>query len=171
MATQNQVMISAFSVAFCLLMWRGGAHSSLGPKFLVEGQVYCEVCRTNFINKLSEPMPGATVRLECRGEDEGNITYSQEGVTDGEGKYHLTVEGDHGEEECAVTLFKSSRGDCSEIPDEGWATKPSSKVILTRNSGFHDDTRIANPIAFTTKKAAPKCGHLMKELQIIPNEL
>lgn len=32
--------------------------SGQAPQFIVEGEVYCEVCRTNFINKLSELMAG-----------------------------------------------------------------------------------------------------------------
>ncbi|PIN13044.1 hypothetical protein CDL12_14327 [Handroanthus impetiginosus] len=158
-----------FAGALCLLCLPGMANSA-ATQFIVEGDVYCEVCRTNFINKLSQPMPGAKVKLQCKGEEEGNITYSLEGVTDAKGHYRLTVEGDHGEEACEVTLLKSSRADCEEIPDEGWATKPSSKVTLTKNNGFHGETRQANPLGFTRKKADPQCFELFKELEINPNQ-
>ncbi|KAI3456157.1 hypothetical protein Pfo_012820 [Paulownia fortunei] len=87
----------------------------------------------------------------CRGEEAGNITYSLEGETNDNG-VQLAVEGDHGEELCEVTLVKSRRTDCDEIPDEGWAEKPSSKVTLTVNSGFYDETRHANPLGFTKKE-------------------
>lgn len=30
-------------------------------KFYVEGEVYCDVCRADFINKLSERMPGTSL--------------------------------------------------------------------------------------------------------------
>lgn len=99
-----------------------------------------------------------------------NITYTLEGVTDGKGHYQLTVEGDHGTEECAVTLVKSSRPDCDIIPNEGWAIEPTAKVTITKNSGFHDDTRHANPLGFTKKKADPGCTQLFKELEINPND-
>ncbi|KAI3466733.1 hypothetical protein Pfo_023396 [Paulownia fortunei] len=169
MASLTQIAI-LFAGALCLLSLPGITHSASAPQFSVEGDVYCEVCRINFINKLSEPMPGAKVRLECRGEEEGNITYSLEGVTDEKGHYRLTAEGDHGAEECEITLVKSSRPDCDEIPDEGWAIKPSSKITLTKNNGFHDHTRQANPLGFTKKKALPQCTQLFKELEINPED-
>ncbi|KAK6133515.1 hypothetical protein DH2020_009021 [Rehmannia glutinosa] len=164
MASLKHISI-LFAGALCLLSFSGAAHAA-APQFIVEGAVFCEVCRTNFINKLSEPMPGATVRLECRGEEKGNLTYSLEGVTGIGGRYRLTVDGDHGDEQCEVTLVKSSRPDCQEIPNEGWAIKPSSKVIITTNSGFHDDIRHANPLGFTKKQALPKCVEFLKELDI-----
>ncbi|GFP91716.1 olee1-like protein [Phtheirospermum japonicum] len=169
MASLKQIAI-LFAGALCLVSFFGSAHSAEDPQFYVEGEVYCEVCRTNFINRLSEPMAGATVRLECRGEEKGNLTYTLEGVTGADGKYKLTVDGDHADEDCAVTLVKSSRPDCQEIPDEGWATKPTAKVTLTTNSGFHGDSRHANPLGFTKKKAVPECVNLLKELQINPDE-
>ncbi|KAL7142592.1 hypothetical protein ABFS83_08G133800 [Erythranthe nasuta] len=171
MASATQIAI-LFAGALCLLSLPGGAQSNAAAtKFSVEGDVYCEVCRTNFINKLSQPMAGATVRLQCKGETEGNITYSLEGITDDKGQYHLMVEGDHGEDECEITLVRSSRPDCSVVPDEGWATKPTSRITLTKNSGFHDNTRKANPLGFTKKKADPQCAQLFKELEINPEEL
>ncbi|KAL3615127.1 hypothetical protein CASFOL_040788 [Castilleja foliolosa] len=168
MASPKQIAI-LFAGAVCLLSFFGTT-AAKDPQFYVEGEVYCEVCRTNFINRLSEPMAGATVQLECKGEEKGNVTFTMEGTTDANGKYKLTVDGDHADEDCAVTLVKSSRADCQEIPDEGWATRPSAQVTLTVNSGFHGDTRHANPLGFTKKKAEPACAGLLKELQINPDE-
>ena len=169
MATLTRIALLFVGAAVCLLSLSGGAHSA-APEFIVVGEVYCEVCRTNFINRLSEPMAGATVRIECRGEDPTNVTYSLEGVTDQNGSYKMIVEGDHGEEECAVTLMKSSREDCSEIPNEGWAIEPTSRITVTKNSGFHDNVRHANPLGFTKKKADPGCAQLFKELELNPND-
>lgn len=112
---------------------------------------------------------GATVRLECRGEEVTNITYKLEGTTDQNGHYELSAVGDHGTEECGVTLVKSSRPDCDIIPNEGWAIEPTAIVTLTKNSGFHDNRRHANPLGFTKKVADPACTDLFKELQINPN--
>lgn len=44
--------------AVCVLALVASAHEAPPPKFTVQGQVVCEVCRCNFINKLSEPMAG-----------------------------------------------------------------------------------------------------------------
>ncbi|PIN19577.1 hypothetical protein CDL12_07744 [Handroanthus impetiginosus] len=162
MAKLSQLVI-LFAGALSLLSLCATAS---GPKFIVEGQVFCEVCRANFINRLSEPMPGAKVRLECRGEDKGNITLSLEGVTNDKGVYQLPVEGDHGTESCEVLLVKSSKPDCDVIPSEGWAGKPSSRVTITTNNGFHGQTRQANPLGFTRKVALPQCKELFKELEL-----
>ncbi|XP_075477907.1 LOW QUALITY PROTEIN: olee1-like protein [Primulina tabacum] len=164
MASLTQVAL-LFAGALCLMCLPGIAHSTV-PQFFVEGKVYCEVCRANFINKLSEPMAGAKVRLECRGEEAGNLTYSVEGETNGMGLYRLPVEGDHDEELCEITLVKSSRPDCDDLPDEGWAQKPASRVTLTTHNGIQGDTRNANPLGFVKKVALPQCSELFKELDI-----
>ncbi|KAL3851384.1 hypothetical protein ACJIZ3_013266 [Penstemon smallii] len=165
MARLTQLAI-LFAGALCLISLPDIAHSA-APEFYVQGEVYCEVCRADFINKLSEPMSGAKVLLECKGDEEGNVTYSAEAVTNEKGVYRFAVKGDHEDETCDITLVKSSRPDCDEIPDEGWATKPSSRVSLTANSGMHDDTRKANPLAFAKKVALPECAELLKELEVI----
>ncbi|KAL0343655.1 UNVERIFIED_CONTAM: Major pollen allergen Ole e 1 [Sesamum angustifolium] len=158
-----------FAGALCCFLSLPGIVRATAPEFFIVGEVYCEVCRINFINKLSEPMPGAKVKLECKGEEAGNITYTQEGETNESGQYRLKVEGDHADEECGITLLKSSRADCDEIPDEGWASKPSSLITITKNNGFHGSTRYANPLGFTKKKANPDCAELLKELEINPD--
>ncbi|KAG6385300.1 hypothetical protein SASPL_154133 [Salvia splendens] len=161
----------AVLLAGALLLSVADVAKAQGPLFVVEGEVYCEVCRINFINKLSVPMAGATVRLECRGEEVTNITYKLEGTTDSAGHYQLNVDGDHGTEECGVTLVKSSQPDCDIMPNEGWAIEPTSKVTLTKNSGFHDKVRHANPLGFTKKERDAGCAALFKELEINPDEM
>ncbi|KAL0283908.1 UNVERIFIED_CONTAM: Major pollen allergen Lig v 1 [Sesamum radiatum] len=69
-----------------LAVFLPGVARATAPEFFIVGEVYCEVCRINFINKLSEPMPGAKVKLECKGEEAGNITYTQEGETNESGR-------------------------------------------------------------------------------------
>ncbi|XP_051135991.1 olee1-like protein [Andrographis paniculata] len=171
MANQAQIAAALLVVsALCLISLpsaaAAGGHHHAGEEFYVEGEVYCEVCRVNFINKLSELMSGAKVRLECHGEGANNITYTVEGETDSQGHFRLKVEGDHEEEECAVTLVKSNRADCDEIPDEGWATMPTSRITLTKNNGFHGDTRQANPLGFLKKEPLAACDELIKELRV-----
>ncbi|CAA3019960.1 major pollen allergen Lig v 1-like [Olea europaea var. sylvestris] len=138
--------------------------------FYVEGQVYCDTCRAQFINKLTEFMPGAEVKLQCRGEEEGNITYTVSGKTNDKGVYRLPVKGDHEDEFCQIKLISSTRKDCDEIPDEGW-TKQASSITLTINNGMHGDVRSANPLGFLKKKALPECIELWKELDILPPDL
>ncbi|EPS70684.1 hypothetical protein M569_04073 [Genlisea aurea] len=167
----NSAQIVAIFAGALILFALGDTAVATDPEFFVQGQVFCEVCRTNFINRLSEPMEGATVRLECRGDNVGNITFGIEGVTDAGGNYKLKATGDHEDEDCQVTLVKSSRLDCQETPSEGWAMQPSSKITITKNNGFHDDIRHANPLGFTKKERDPACQELFKELQINPDSL
>ncbi|KAK4440047.1 Pollen allergen Sal k [Sesamum alatum] len=136
------------------------------PKFIVKGKVFCDICRANFVNKFSTLMPGAEVKLECKNEESGKVTYRlRGGVTNRKGEYRLVAEGDHEEEYCEVTLVKSGQRNCSEIPIDGLGDKPAAEVTLTANNGFHDEFRHANPLYFTTKKRAPQCEELKKELE------
>ncbi|KAL0305638.1 UNVERIFIED_CONTAM: Pollen allergen Che a 1 [Sesamum radiatum] len=151
--------------ALCLLSLAQLANSHQ-PQFTVKGRVFCEVCRANFINKFSKPMAGAEVKLECKDEESGTVTYSVTGgVTDDKGEYSLTAEGDHEEEYCEVTLVKSSQPDCAEIPVDGLGEIPAAEITLTANNGFHDEFRYANALFFTKKEAQPECEELYKELE------
>ncbi|KAL0300670.1 UNVERIFIED_CONTAM: Major pollen allergen Lig v 1 [Sesamum radiatum] len=152
MSGLTRVALLFVGVLCCFLSLPGVARAT-APEFFIVGEVYCEVCRINFINKLSEPMPGAKVKLECKGEEAGNITYTQEGETNESGQYRLKVEGDHADEECGITLVKSSRADCDEIPDEGWASKPSSLIKSPRTMGFMGAH--ATPILLASPRRKP----------------
>ncbi|KAK4440045.1 Pollen allergen Che a 1 [Sesamum alatum] len=163
MAKLTQVAI-VLAGALCLLSLAQVADSNQ-PQFIVKGKVYCDVCRANFVNRFSKPMPGAEVKLECREEESEKVTYRLTGgVTDHNGEYTLAAEGDHGEEYCEVTMVKSGQHDCDEIPTDGLGNKPVAEITLTANNGFHDEFRHANPLYYTTKKRAPQCAELDKEL-------
>ncbi|KAK4399225.1 Pollen allergen Che a 1 [Sesamum angolense] len=120
--------------ALCLLSLAQLANSQQ-PQFTVKGRVFCEVCRANFINKFSKPMAGAEVKLECKDEESGIVTYS------------------------------SSQSDCAEIPVDGLGEIPAAEITLTANNGFHDEFRYANALFFTKKEAQPECEELYKELE------
>ncbi|KAL0398470.1 UNVERIFIED_CONTAM: Anther-specific protein LAT52 [Sesamum radiatum] len=163
MATLAQVAI-ILAGALCFVSLADVANSEV-PQFIVKGKVFCEVCRLNFINKFSHPMPKAEVKLECRDQGSRKVTYSLTGgQTNDNGEYTLYAEGDHGEEYCEVTLVKSSQDDCAEIPTDDSGKKQAAEITLTVNNGFHDNIRLANPLSFTRKKALPKCAELLKEL-------
>ncbi|KAL0398469.1 UNVERIFIED_CONTAM: Pollen allergen Che a 1 [Sesamum radiatum] len=151
--------------ALCLLSLAQLANSQ-EPQFNVKGRVFCEVCRANFINKFSKPMAGAEVKLECRDEESGIVTYNVGGVlTNDKGEYDFIAEGDHEAEYCEVTLVKSSWDDCAEIPVDGLGEIPAAEITLTANNGFHDKYRYANALFFTKKEAQPECQELYKELE------
>ncbi|CDO96791.1 unnamed protein product [Coffea canephora] len=110
------------------------------PQFKVEGEVYCDKCRAQLKNRLSEPMPGTNfVYLEPLAPffHARHLTYSLEGQTEASTIYSLEVEGDHEDEICEDVLVKSNKPDCSEIPKQGLA-QASSRISLTANNGIVD---------------------------------
>ncbi|XWS16895.1 hypothetical protein CRYUN_Cryun33cG0020700 [Craigia yunnanensis] len=156
-------LIALVSLAICLI-------SSLlcfayaADTFFVEGKVYCDTCRVEFETRLSEPIKGVTVNLECRNRTEGSITYNQEAVTDESGKYRIPVEGDHEEEICEVSVIKSPREDCNEFM-EAWK---KARIVLTKNDGVCEPLRFANSLGFLKKEAVPGCAEILKEMGFLP---
>ncbi|KAE8671051.1 Anther-specific protein LAT52 [Hibiscus syriacus] len=129
-------------------------------KFNVVGKVYCDTCRVEFETKLSEPIPGATVKLECRKVRDEAVTFSREAVTNVMGGYSIPVEGDHEAEICKVSVDKSTRPDCNEKM-ESWE---KSQVELTTQDGLADPLRTANNLGFMKKEALPGCPQVLKEM-------
>ncbi|KAE8663450.1 Anther-specific protein LAT52 [Hibiscus syriacus] len=129
-------------------------------KLNVVGKVYCDTCRVEFETKLSEPISGATVKLECKKEKDDAVTFSREAVTNATGGYNIPVEGDHDEEICSVRVDKSPRPDCNERM-EAWE---KSRVELSGNDGLADPTRTANNLGFKKKEALPGCTQVLKEM-------
>ncbi|KAI6705394.1 hypothetical protein NL676_008356 [Syzygium grande] len=134
-------------------------------RFFVEGKVYCDTCRAQFITKVSHDMPGARVRLECRDREGGDLTYSIEGVTDNTGTYRLPVDGEHEEEICEIVLVKSSQPGCEEVSTDDFLRK-SARVSLTKNNGMTTPVRQANPLGYMKKEPLPECADVLKELGI-----
>ncbi|GMI83997.1 hypothetical protein like AT4G18596 [Hibiscus trionum] len=129
-------------------------------KFNVVGKVYCDTCRVEFETKLSEPIPGASVKLECRKEKDEVVAFSREAVTNATGGYNIPVEGDHAEEICEVRVDKSPRADCNEKM-EAWE---KAQVELSGQDGLAEPTRIANNLGFRKKEAVPGCAQVLKEM-------
>ncbi|KAG6588099.1 hypothetical protein SDJN03_16664, partial [Cucurbita argyrosperma subsp. sororia] len=131
-------------------------------RFFVEGKVYCDTCRIQFFTKVSKFLEGATVKLECRDIEGGNVTFSKETETDKSGSYKIETDKDHEEEVCEVSLVKSKDPDCDEITKEGYAHK--SRVSITSNSGITSPERLANPLSFMKKEKLPECKEVLREL-------
>ncbi|KAK8691345.1 hypothetical protein V6N13_074856 [Hibiscus sabdariffa] len=130
-------------------------------KFIIEGKVYCDTCRVEFETKLSQPIKGAFVNLQCRNRTDGrSISYTQDVVTDETGAYKIKVEGDHEDEICEVSLVKSPRNDCND-PTEAWR---KSRVVLSSKDGVNGPQRFANNLGFMKKEPLPGCTQVLKEL-------
>ncbi|XP_022892128.1 major pollen allergen Ole e 1-like [Olea europaea var. sylvestris] len=158
-----------FVVAICFLSFPRVIYSEDVPQppvsqFHIQGQVYCDTCRAGFITELSEFIPGASVRLQCKDKENGDVTFTEIGYTRAEGLYSMLVERDHKNKFCEITLISSGRKDCNEIPTEGWA-KPSLKFILNTVNGT---TRTVNPLGFYKKEALPKCAQVYNKLGMYP---
>ncbi|KAI4323006.1 hypothetical protein L6164_022650 [Bauhinia variegata] len=132
-------------------------------KFHVEGKIYCDPCRLEFENRLSTPLPGATVVLECKYENNETVTFkSKEVVTDQNGHYNIEAEGDHPEEEnCKVTALKSSHPECND-PMSGME---SDRIVLTKNMGVRSKSRFVNSLGFMPKQVTnDQCKIVVAEL-------
>ncbi|KAM7255096.1 hypothetical protein ACFE04_020337 [Oxalis oulophora] len=149
--------------AICFLSLVGCAYGA--ATFFVEGQVYCDTCRAQFVTRVSPFMKGAKVRLECKDREGGSLTYSADAVTDDKGVYRLKVEGDHEEELCEILLVKSSMPDCSEVNTDSFVEN-GARISLAQNSGMVDPVRQANPLGFMRKEPLPECTQVLKELGI-----
>ncbi|KAL3739901.1 hypothetical protein ACJRO7_021212 [Eucalyptus globulus] len=132
-------------------------------RFFVEGKVYCDTCRTQFITKVSKDMPDAKVRLECKEREGGSVTYSIEGVTDNTGTYRLPVDGEHEEEICEIVLVKSSQPGCEEVSNDPFLRK-TARISLTKNNGMATPVRQANPLGYMKNESLPECADVLREL-------
>ncbi|CAH9081193.1 unnamed protein product [Cuscuta epithymum] len=162
---------SAFLIAgvICLVSLLSFADADDVPHFKVVGTVYCDTCRAKFVTRVSERMSGAKVRLECYNVTGGKLTYTADGETDSNGVYNIDAVGEHEEEFCGVKPIKSSKEDCTEIIQDGWA-KEFTRVTLTTKNGIADKTRNVNPILYLKDKPLPVCPEVFKELHYIPGE-
>ncbi|XP_039013686.1 anther-specific protein LAT52-like [Hibiscus syriacus] len=81
-------------------------------------------------------------------------------VTDDTRAYKIEVEGDHSEEICEVSLFKSPRDDCHD-PTEAWR---KSRVVLTSKDGVEGVQRFVNNLRFKKWEPLPECTQVLKEM-------
>ncbi|KAE8653836.1 Alg9-like mannosyltransferase family isoform 1 [Hibiscus syriacus] len=145
---------SSFNFAYAT----GAAESN---KFKVVGHVYCDTCRVEFETKISQPISGAVVKLECRNRTDGALTFqSPEITTTQSGDYSIDVEGDFQDSDCDVTLVKSPRPDCSDLTED-WR---KARVVITSLDGVSGDIRFANSLGFKKKEALPECKKVLTEL-------
>ncbi|GMJ13846.1 hypothetical protein like AT4G08685 [Hibiscus trionum] len=152
---------SVIAILFFAVCISSSLSLAYGRKFTVEGRVYCDTCRVEFETKLSQPITGAIVKLECRNRTTGSFTYrSQDMLTDGKGDYKIEVEGDYGDSDCDVALVKSPRPDCSD-PTEEWR---KARVVLSALDGITGDIRFTNNLGFKKKVALPGCKQVLTEM-------
>ncbi|PHU04163.1 Anther-specific protein LAT52 [Capsicum chinense] len=152
--------------ALCIVALANFANCHHPETFDVEGMVYCDTCRVRFVTNKSELIEGATVKLQCRSISTGVETFTTEGTTDKDGKYKLTVEGDHQNDICEVTVVKSPREDCKEIV----SALEKARIECSDNVGMHTEVRYANPLFFMKTQAVEGCPETLEELGLSPLE-
>ncbi|XP_062083721.1 olee1-like protein [Humulus lupulus] len=157
-----------FASAVCLLSLFGLAHCE--PRLLVEGKVYCDTCRTQFLTKASYYIKGARVKLECREDGKESVTLSAEAETDEAGSYRIPVEGDHEDETCGIQLVRSDDPVCSEISEEPYQ-QHKARISLTTNNGIASPVRQANPLGFLVNHPFPECKDILRELGMTQSDL
>ncbi|KAJ9188053.1 hypothetical protein P3X46_003448 [Hevea brasiliensis] len=160
MYSTNSIILLAFVI--CLLSHRHLTHGLVQDHFNVEGQVYCDTCRVQFITKATYYIKGAKVRLECKNKETNAIAFSAEAETDHSGKYQIEVQGEH--EDCRVIPISSPDSECNEISKDPFLKK-SDKIALTHQNGISSNTRTANPIGFLKKVILPQCSKIVRQIK------
>ncbi|GAB2228453.1 hypothetical protein Droror1_Dr00010292 [Drosera rotundifolia] len=90
--TNSQTLVIVATLSFVSLV---GISQCDTDHFFVEGQVYCDTCRAEFITRVTEYLEGAKVRLERRNITGGELSYTANAVTDKQGRYSIAVDGDY----------------------------------------------------------------------------
>ncbi|KAL5997889.1 hypothetical protein ACLOJK_008821 [Asimina triloba] len=157
MAKLQAAPVLALSL-LCLFSLLGFA-SCHDPLF-VEGIVYCDTCRAGFETRLSEPLEGAKVKLECRSLVNNEITITKEALSNSSGLYHIPVETDHEEDLCEVIAVESPREDCNKC-NPG---RDRARILLTRNVGIVSNVRHANPLGYMKNDIIEGCTQVLKEM-------
>ncbi|BAT98831.1 hypothetical protein LR48_Vigan06g154400 [Vigna angularis] len=128
-------------------------------KFFVEGKIYCDPCHFAFESRLSFPLSGVNVTLECINEQNNTVSYTKESRTDANGLYSIPVHGDHEDDICVVVADSPNEGECKEV-----MPNKSDRIILTNNMGAASRARYVNPLGFMTQTIDSQCNVVVHEL-------
>ncbi|KAG2315362.1 hypothetical protein Bca52824_018484 [Brassica carinata] len=130
----TKAMFVFFISALCLSSLAGKAMADADDfdSFKIQGSVYCDTCRVQFVTRLSKFLEGAKVKLECRSRTNGTVALTKEAVTDKSGSYTMEVTGDHEEEVCELVLLQSPDSTCSDVSQDAYL-RNAAKVSLTAN--------------------------------------
>lgn len=99
--------------------------------------------------------------MECKDDDNHDMIYEVEGVTDETGTYKIAVEGDHDGQLCEAVLVSSPMSECETI-EEGMER---ARVYPTSNNGIASSTRLANNLSSPMDSRLPGCAQLLEQYQ------
>ncbi|OVA10795.1 Pollen Ole e 1 allergen/extensin [Macleaya cordata] len=135
--------------------------------FKVQGKVYCDTCLVGFETRVTEYIKGANVTLECRDREGGHLTYTVDGVTDENGVYTISADGEHEEEVCEVVLKESPRSDCNKK----FLGRTCGRVAITKNNGILSPVRFVNSLGFLINAPITGCAQVITELELTPEDI
>ncbi|KAL6196610.1 hypothetical protein ACLB2K_032224 [Fragaria x ananassa] len=156
---KTMVVTAVVLTVFCLCSLVNADGQNIS-KIFVEGKVYCDPCSVQFQTRISEPIDGATVELQCRSRVNSTVFNKLQGKTNKDGLYTLPVDEDYANEICEVKTVSSPRADCNDRFDDF----EKARVLITYNNGVASTARYANPLGFMKKEAVPECEQVLKEL-------
>ncbi|MCL7041452.1 hypothetical protein MKW94_028632 [Papaver nudicaule] len=126
--------------------------------YQVTGRVYCDTCHLGCEHPLVTYIPGAIVKIECKDDNDYQINYSRQGVTDKDGKFTIEVREDHKDDFCFAVLVSSPKTNCKKIvPGLDRVT-----AILTNDNGLQETSpyRFVNSMGFEHDVRGPRCKGL-----------
>lgn len=151
--------LPAFCCLIALIALLGVANAHSGHDFDVTGKVYCDNCASGFPTRISPPIPGATVAVECK-DRAGKRSFYNEERTNSNGLFSIAVEGEHEHESCeAFTISSPTTCNIQTNSNRG-------PVFLTHNNGIDSSERKTGPFAFKAPKTHPACKTVMAEYNI-----
>jgi len=151
--------ISAFFGLIALLALLGVANAHAGHNFYVTGKVYCDNCAAGYPTRISPPIPGATVAVECKDRSGKRLFYNEQS-TDNNGLFNIAVQGEHEHDACEA--FTVSSPTSCNIPTDS----SRGPVFLTHNNGINSDERKTGPFAYRSTTTHSACQAVMAEYNI-----
>ncbi|KAE8669124.1 putative phosphoglycerate mutase [Hibiscus syriacus] len=145
-------------IALCVVPSLVSGTRMVKNPLMVQGQVYCDLCRAGFETPKTTNMAGAKVKLVCSERKTGEVVYEREGYTDSTGLYKISVSEDHLDEVCDAVLVKSSQPKCAQMTPG----RERARVILTNFNGIASNTRFANAMGFMVNEPEAGCAEVMK---------
>ncbi|XP_028755511.1 olee1-like protein [Neltuma alba] len=143
-------LVTLIVSALCFSALLGFAHGD-NITYNIQGRIYCDPCRFQQETRSSLPL-----------KEEGNVTYTNTGITDQNGVYNIPMEGTHENDYCEILTDQTTHTSCTETV----ATK-GDRVTLTMNSNLSSfSTRFARPLGFMSKEIDPRCVLMVKEYDI-----
>lgn len=135
------------------------ANSHAGHDFLVTGNVYCDNCAAGFPTRISTPITGAVVAVECKDHAGKRLFYNEDSTNDS-GLFSIAVKGEHEHEACAAYTV-SNPTSCNTKTDSNRAP-----VFLTHNNGIASSERKTGPFAYRTTKIRGDCQAVLAEYNL-----